>query len=78
MKECPAGRLVHGEPAQLRRVNGPGHLAVPHQKDHVMTTRTLDRRDRSKQITLLTSMTAGVALAAIVAVTAFGGGGVGR
>ena len=42
-----------------------------------MTTRTLDRRDRSKQITLLTSITAGVAVAAVVAFTAFGGGGVG-
>jgi hypothetical protein len=77
MKEYLAWRLVRGEPAQLRRVNGPGHLAVPHKKEHVMTTRTLDRRDRSKQITLLTSITAGVAVAAVVAFMAFGGGGVG-
>jgi hypothetical protein len=40
-----------------------------------MTTRVLDRRDRSVQITLLASLTAGVALAAVVAFTAFGGGG---
>jgi hypothetical protein len=40
-----------------------------------MTTRVQDRRDRSAQITLLASITAGVALAAIVAVSAFGGGG---
>jgi hypothetical protein len=40
-----------------------------------MTTRLLDRRDRSTHITLLASITAGVALAAVVAFTAFGGGG---
>ena len=40
-----------------------------------MTTRVQDRRDRSTQITLLASITAGVALAAVVAFTAFGGGG---
>jgi hypothetical protein len=40
-----------------------------------MTTRVQDRRDRSAQITLPASIAAGVALAAIVAVSAFGGGG---
>ena len=39
-----------------------------------MATRVLDR-DRSTQITLLSSIAAGVVLAAFVAVTAFGGGG---
>lgn len=43
-----------------------------------MTTRELDRRDRSTQITLLASTAAGVVLAAFVAFTAFGGGGQGR
>ena len=40
-----------------------------------MTTRVLDRPNRSTQITLLASIAAGVALAAAVAFTAFGGGG---
>ncbi len=40
-----------------------------------MTTRVLDRPNRSTQITLLVSITAGVALAAAVAFTAFGSGG---
>jgi hypothetical protein len=40
-----------------------------------MTTRVLDRPNRSTQITLLASIAAGVALAATVAFTAFGGGG---
>ena len=40
-----------------------------------MTTRVLDRRDRSTQITLLAPIAAGVVLAAFVAFTAFGGGG---
>jgi hypothetical protein len=40
-----------------------------------MTTRVLDRRDRSAQITLLAPIAAGVVLAAFVAFTAFGGGG---
>lgn len=39
-----------------------------------MTTRVLDRLNRSTQITLLASIAAGVALAAIVAFTALGGG----
>src|SRR5688572_25713748 len=39
-----------------------------------MTTRVLDRPNRSTQITLLASIAAGVALAATVAFTAFGGG----
>ncbi len=43
-----------------------------------MTTRVLDRRDRSTQITLLASIAAGVVLAAFVAFTAFGGGVEGR
>ncbi len=43
-----------------------------------MTTRVLDRRDRSTQITLLASIAAGVVLAAFVAFTAFGGGGGGN
>ena len=43
-----------------------------------MTTRVQDPVDRSKQITLLASITAGVALAAVVALTAFGGGGRGN
>jgi len=40
-----------------------------------MTTRSLDRRNRSNQITLLVSIAAGTILAAVVAFTAFGGGG---
>ena len=40
-----------------------------------MTTRVLDRPNRSTQITLLASIAAGVALAAAVAFTAFGSGG---
>ena len=40
-----------------------------------MTTRVLDRPNRSTQITLLASIVAGVALAAAVAFTAFGSGG---
>jgi hypothetical protein len=39
-----------------------------------MTTRVLDRRERSTQITLLAPIAAGVVLAAFVAFTAFGGG----
>ena len=39
-----------------------------------MTTRVLDRPNRSTQITLLASIAAGVALAATVAFVAFGGG----
>ena len=42
-----------------------------------MATRVLDR-DRSTQITLLSSIAAGVVLAAFVAFTAFGGGGRGN
>ena len=40
-----------------------------------MTTRSLDRRNRSNQITLLVSIAAGTILAVVVAFTAFGGGG---
>lgn len=40
-----------------------------------MTTRSLDRRNRSNQITLLVSIAAGTILAAVIAFTAFGGGG---
>jgi hypothetical protein len=40
-----------------------------------MTTRVLDRPNRSTQITFLASIAAGVALAGAVAFTAFGGGG---
>ncbi len=40
-----------------------------------MTTRSLDRRNRSNQITLLVSIAAGTILAALIAFTAFGGGG---
>lgn len=40
-----------------------------------MTTRSPDRRNRSNQITLLVSIAAGTILAAVVAFTAFGGGG---
>ena len=40
-----------------------------------MTTRMLDRPNRSTQITLLASIAAGVALAATVAFSALGGGG---
>ncbi len=40
-----------------------------------MTTRSLDRRNRSNKITLPVSIAAGVILAAVVAFTAFGGGG---
>jgi hypothetical protein len=40
-----------------------------------MTTRSLDRRNRSNQITLLVSIAAGTILAAVIALTAFGGGG---
>ena len=52
-----------------------GTTSVPDEKEHHMTTRVLDRRDRSAQITLLAPIAAGVALAAIVAFTAFGGAG---
>ena len=40
-----------------------------------MTTRSLDRRNRSNQITLLVSIAAGTILAVVIALTAFGGGG---
>lgn len=40
-----------------------------------MTTRSLDRRNRSNQITLLVSIAAGTILAAVIAFTAFGAGG---
>src|SRR5688500_12977059 len=40
-----------------------------------MTTRSPDRRNRSNQITLLVSIAAGTILAALIAFTAFGGGG---
>jgi uncharacterized membrane protein len=40
-----------------------------------MTTRSLDRRSRSNQITLIVSIAAGTILAALIAFTAFGGGG---
>jgi len=43
-----------------------------------MTTRAQDRPNRSTQITLLASIAAGVALAATVAVSAFGSGGDGN
>lgn len=42
-----------------------------------MTTRSPDRRNRSKQITLLVSIAAGTTLAAVIAFTAFGGGSTG-
>jgi hypothetical protein len=65
-------------PEQQRRGDRQGHRPVPDEKEHDMTTRVLDRRDRSAQITLLASIAAGVALAAVVAFTAFGGAGGGR
>lgn len=40
-----------------------------------MTTHLLDRQHRSNQITLLVSIVAGTILAALIAFTAFGGGG---
>jgi hypothetical protein len=40
-----------------------------------MTTHLLDRRNRSNQITLLVSIVVGTILAAVIAFTAFGGGG---
>lgn len=40
-----------------------------------MTTHLLDRQHRSNQITLLVSIVAGTILAAVIAFTAFGGGG---
>jgi hypothetical protein len=43
-----------------------------------MTTRVQDRREWPSQITLLASIAAGIALGAIVAFTAFGGGGRGN
>jgi hypothetical protein len=48
------------------------------RRNITMTTRVLDRRDRSVQITLLAPIAAGVVLAAFVAFTAFGGGGLGN
>ena len=42
-----------------------------------MTTHQRDRHGRSKQITVLVSIVAGTILAAVIAFTAFGGGGTG-
>ena len=48
---------------------------MPHQKEHEMTTETMDRRDRSAQIIPIVAIAAGIALAAVVALAAFGGPG---
>jgi hypothetical protein len=75
MKERPERALVQVEPATLQA--GPtdqGTWWCRIQKEHEMTTGTMDRRDRSAQIIPIVAIAAGVALAAVVALAAFGPG----
>jgi uncharacterized membrane protein len=74
LKEWLAGSLIRGEPAIAGSLDKAPRCRIK-KEDIVMTTRVLDRPNRSTQITLLVSIAAGVAIAATVAFAAFGGGG---